>query len=123
MGFVLEAAASLRSAAGCLNLVLQLEHGLLYAGPSHTTVQNLWQRLGLYELTRIKERADDWIWMTDHTIKGGVTKCLVILGIRDKQYRQLTGPLQHRDMQTLALFPVDKSTGEIVQRQLDELAE
>lgn len=123
IGFILEAAASLRSAAGCLNLVLQLEHGLLYAGPSHTTVQNLWQRLGLYELTRIKERADDWIWMTDHTIKGGVTKCLVILGIRDKQYRQLTGPLQHRDMQTLALFPVDKSTGEIVQRQLDELAE
>ena len=123
IGFVLEAAASLRSAAGCLNLVLQLEHGLLFAGPSHTTVQNLLQRLGLYELTRIKERADDWIWITDHTIKGGVTKCLVILGIRHEQYQRLTGPLQHRDMQTLALIPVDKSTGEIVQGQLDELAE
>ena len=123
MGFVLDAAASLRSAAGCLNLVLHLEHGRRYAGPSHTTVQNLLQRLGLYELTRIKERADDWIGITDHTIKGGVTKCLVILGIRDEQYQQLTGPLQHRDMQTLALIPVDKSTGEIVPGQLDELAE
>ena len=47
----------------------------------------------------------------------------MILGIRYEQYRQLTGPLQHRDMQTLALIPVDKSTGEIVQSQLDELAE
>ena len=123
IGFVLEAAASLRSAAGCLNLVLRLEHGQLFAGPSHTTVQNLLQRLGLYELTRIKERGDDWIWMIDHTINGGVTKCLVILGIRYEQYRHLTGPLQHRDMQILALIPVDKSTGEIVQGQLDELAE
>ena len=122
IGFVLDAAASLRSAAGCLNLVLQLEHGQQHAGPSHTTVQNLVLRLGLYELTRTKERADDWIWITDHTIKGGVTKCLVILGIRYEHYQQLTGPLQHQDMQTLALIPVDKSTGEIVQGQLDELA-
>ena len=122
IGFVLDAATSLRSAAGCLNLVLQLEHGQQHAGPSHTTVQNLLLRLGLYELIRTKERADDWIWVTDHTIKGGVTKCLVILGIRYEQYQQLTGPLQHREMQTLALIPVDKSTGEIVQGQLDELA-
>ena len=122
IGFVLDAATSLRSAAGCLNLVLHLEHGQQHAGPSHTTVQNLLLRLGLYELTRTKERADDWIWITDHTIKGGVTKCLVILGIRYDQYQHLTGPLQHRDMQTLALIPVDKSTGEIVQGQLDELA-
>ena len=122
ISFVLEAATSLRGAAGCLSLVLQLEHGQQHAGPSHTTVQNLVLRLGLYELTRTKERADDWIWITDHTIKGGVTKCLVILGIRYEQYRQLTGPLQHRDMQTLALIPVDRSTGEIVQSQFDELA-
>ena len=122
IGFVLDAAASLRSAAGCLNLVLQLEHGQQHAGPSHTTVQNLVLRLGLYELTRTKKRADDWIWITDHTIKGGVTKCLVILGIRYEHYLQLTGPLQHQDMQTLALIPVDRSTGEIVQGQLDELA-
>ena len=76
ISFVLEAATSLRGAAGCLSLVLQLEHGQQHAGPSHTTVQNLVLRLGLYELTRTKERADDWIWITDHTIKGGVTKCL-----------------------------------------------
>ena len=68
ISFVLDAATSLRGGAGCLRLVLQLEHGQQHAGPSHTTVQNLVLRLGLYELIRTKERADDWIWITDHTI-------------------------------------------------------
>ena len=77
---------------------------------------------GQYEFSRIQERADEWIWMTDHTLQYGVTKCLAIRGIREQQYQQLIRPLQHRDKQTRTLIPVDQSTGEIVQGQLDELA-
>jgi hypothetical protein len=39
-------------------------------------------RLGLYHLDRPQERADDWMWIVDHTLQLGDRKCLIIVGIR-----------------------------------------
>jgi hypothetical protein len=39
-------------------------------------------RLGLYELTRPKQQADDWVWMLDHTIQTGNGKCFLVVGVR-----------------------------------------
>ena len=38
--------------------------------------------LGMYALTSPKEKADDWVWIMDHTLQLGQWKCLVIVGIR-----------------------------------------
>jgi hypothetical protein len=121
--FVLESASSLRSAAGGSVIAANLLGFDGDAELSHTTVQNMILRVGLYELIRSKEKSDDWIWLMDHYICAGTTKCLVVMGIRYETYRQINRPLEHRDLQTLALIPVETSTGLIVEQQLTALCE
>lgn len=79
-------------------------------------------RIGLHEVTRSKEMTDDRVWIIDHTVQIGNTKCLLILGCRLSCWQERRGPLGHRDMEVLALEPVVKSDGEIVYKQLEETA-
>jgi hypothetical protein len=76
-------------------------------------------KLGYYKLTRIKEHADDWIWIVDHSIQLGADKCLVILGIRASKLPS-NRPLTLTDVEPIELLPVKKSNGDIVYKQLQE---
>lgn len=118
---VLDAACSLRGASVALKLLM----GLL-PGVQRTPVANAGQfwllRIGLYELTRPKETADDWVWIVDHTVQIGVVKCLAIVGCRLSVWQAAQRPLEHRDLQVLTLQPVDRSDGEIVYQQLEQTA-
>jgi hypothetical protein len=116
--FVLHAATSLRAAAS----VFQMVQGQCEADASHTTIRNLILRIGLYEISRPRPLANDWIWIVDHTIQAGTTKCFLVLGIRQVDYLALQRPLEHQDMDMLALIPVETSTGPIVHQQFTELA-
>jgi hypothetical protein len=116
--FVLHAATSLRAAAS----VFQMVQGQCEAAASHTTIRNLILRIGLYEISRPRPLANDWIWIVDHTIQAGTTKCFLVLGIRQVDYLALQRPLEHQDMDMLALIPVETSTGPIVHQQFTELA-
>jgi hypothetical protein len=81
----------------------------------------LWlMRLGLYELRRPKEAADDWVWIMDHTVQLGPWKCLVIVGVRLSAWRRKEGPLEHEDLTLLNLTPMERSSGEAVAAQLRE---
>jgi hypothetical protein len=119
---VLDAACSLR----CGSAVMGLLKTLWSAFP-RTPVPNTGQwwllRIGLFELTRAKEAADDWCWILDHTIQIGKVKCLLIAGVRLSHFRQLDRPLEHRDLQIMALEPVATSNGEVVCRQLQATCE
>jgi len=121
--FVLQAATSLRASQACLNLVVIWQGGLPFEAPAHTTIQNWILRIGLYELQRTKEFAEDWIWIVDHTIQIGKLKCLVVLGIRQSQWEQLGRPLAHTDLEVLELLPVEQSNGEVVRDQFLALAQ
>ena len=77
-------------------------------------------RLGLYELTRAKEQAEDWVWIMDHTIQLGPWKCLIILGIRLSAWESQRGPLGHEDVVLLNLTPMEHSSGEEVEKRLRE---
>lgn len=123
LNFVLHAATSLRSAASVLRIVQQDAGGPPDAGVSHVTIRNLILRIGLYEVSRPGRFADDWVWIIDHSIQAGTTKCFLVLGIRQSEYLALERPLEHQDMDVLALIPVETSTGVIVQGQLTELTE
>jgi len=78
VSLVLDMGASLRCAAGALELF----------NPPSSPEENspvwstgrLWLlRVGLAALLRPKVMAEDWVWMVDHSIQIGQCKCLVIL--------------------------------------------
>ena len=118
---VMDAATSMRGASRCIRVLLDISERQYDVEPSHTTIQNFLLRIGLYVMQQARRFAEDWIWLVDHTIAGGTTKCLVVLGIRYADYVVLNRPLQHRDLEPIALVPVEKSNGEIVQGQLEGL--
>lgn len=112
------AAVSLRACSAIVQLIFR-HVPLFRAIPAPNTVQSWLLRIGLYELTRPKERADDWVFILDHTIQLGVMKCLVILGIRLAHWRELQRPLELQDMTVITLDPVEQSDGRIVYQQVE----
>lgn len=79
----------------------------------------LWlMRLGYYKLNVEKEKADDWIWIIDHSIQIGEEKCLVILGIRLCNL-PTERALRYEDVEPIEMIPVKKSNGDIVYTQLE----
>jgi len=91
-------------------------------------------RLGLYELTRPKEPADDWVWMIDHTIQTGNGKCFTVVGVRLSAWNgrrhatlesdpEASFALEHQDLSVFAIRRMDSSTGAAVHQQLEQLSE
>ena len=119
---ILSAATSLRSAGRVIETVVSFFQ-LPVNCPSWFTGRLWLMRIGLYKLTRPKERANDWVWIADHTIQIGPEKCLVILGFRLSELTCCTRSLTHEDVEPIALFPVKKSNGDIVYEQLKEAEE
>ena len=114
---VLQAAASLRGASAVLGLLRDLPLGLTHR-PAANTGQMWLLQVGLYELRRPKEAADDWVWIIDHAVQMGTIRCLVIVGCRASLWRAAERPLEHQDLSVFTLEPVEKSDGATVARQL-----
>jgi hypothetical protein len=116
---VMSCAATQRATAAILDLVAPWLPGV-----EETPCANsgrLWLlRVGLHELTREKEKADDWVWIMDHTIQLGPWKCLVIVGLRLSDWNPDRGPLCHEDLTLLNLTPMEQATGERVHEALLE---
>jgi hypothetical protein len=119
---VLNGAVPFRACSAVIN-IMHRWFPQLRAAPTHNTVQSWVLRLGLDEIQRTKERADDWILLVDHTLQLGSAKCLLIVGIRQVHWEQLARPLAHHDLTVFALEPVKKSDGEKVNYQLEAVAE
>ena len=81
--------------------------GLEIPVPCWTTGRLWLPRLGLHKLSRPKEKADDWIWIIDHTVQLGAEKCPVILGIRQKNLPKGELHLRHADVEPIDLIPVN----------------
>jgi hypothetical protein len=75
-------------------------------------------RLGLYQLSRPKVQADDWMWIMDHTMQLGERKCLIVVGIRQAAWKAQDRVLGHEDVELIDLVPVTESNGKVVYRQL-----
>ena len=115
---VLTDATSLRGASRVVKRITSSLHLPLDVPKWHTG--RLWLlRLGYYKLTRPKEQADDWVWIVDHTVQIGAEKCLVILGIRLITLLSAGQCLSHRDVEPIALLPVEKSNKDVVNQQLE----
>ena len=115
---VLQCRTSLRCAGRVPEVVSEV-CGLALEQP-HWTTGRLWLlRVGLYKLVRPKTISDDWVWLLDHSVQIGQTKCLLILGIRREDLPPPGQPLRHEDLEPIALLPVLSSNPEIVCRQLE----
>jgi hypothetical protein len=79
-------------------------------------------RLGLYQLSRPKAQADDWMWIMDHTMQLGERKCLIVVGIRQSAWNAEDRLLSHEDVELIDLVPVTESNGKVVYRQLKAAA-
>ena len=80
----------------------------------------LWlMRIGLAALLCPKVIADDWVWMIDHSIQIGQSKCLVILGLRLRDFT-IARPLDHQDMELIDLVPMKNATKHTVAKCLQD---
>jgi hypothetical protein len=114
-------AISLRGSTRVLTIFDEALDQSLETIPSWFSVRSWLLRLGYYKLMRPKQIADDWCWIADHTIQLGKTKCLFILGIRLSQLPK-NRSLNYQDLEPIDLVPVERSTGEIVWKQLEQTA-
>ena len=119
---VLGAGISMRGASKAMGIFVSFI-GLEIPVPCWTTGRLWLMRLGLHKLSRPKEKAGDWIWITDHTVRLGAEKCLAIPGIRQKNLPKAELHLRHEDVEVIDLIPVKKSNGKIVYRQLEDCVE
>jgi hypothetical protein len=117
----LNSCTSLRSAPKALSLFSKF-FDLNFKIPSWYSIRTWLLKLGYYKLNRKKEKSDNWIWIVDHSIQYGQEKCMVILGVQADKLPDADTNLYHEDVDVLALFPVKKSNGEIVYKQLEETA-
>ena len=92
--------------------------GLTVTAASYYSVRLWLMRLGLYQLSRPKVQADDWIWIIDHTMQLGERKCLIIVGLRQSSWNVQDRVLDHEDVELIDLVPVTESNGKVVYRQL-----
>lgn len=96
--------------------------GLDVRSASYYSVRLWLLRLGLYQLSRPKVRADDWMWIMDHTMQLGERKCLIVVGIRQSTWNAQHRVLGHEDVELIDLVPVTESNGDVVHRQLKAAA-
>jgi hypothetical protein len=119
MSLMLDCRGSLRGAASATGFINRLLGGEQEV-PSPTSVRGWLLRIGLRQLQRPLEKADDWVWIVDHTIQIGELKCMIIVGFRLNAWRQREDRrLSYEDVELIGLWPVRTSTGEIVDAQFE----
>ena len=77
-------------------------------------------KLGLYELNRVKEKAEDWVLIVDFSIQLGKDKVLLIYGIRQKEI-PFGRSLKCTDLQTLHIESKESWKKEDVSKVLKDL--
>ena len=121
LALVLRAGTRLQRVADVLSLHWKWSGLDVLAGCYYSV--RLWLlRLGLYQLSRPKTRAGDWMWIIDHTMMMGERKCLIIVGIRQSAWNAEDRVLDHEDVDLIDLVPVTESNGKVVYRQLQAAA-
>jgi len=95
--------------------------GISGQAPRHVTIRNWTLKIGYYELTHQKPRADDWIILLDHSIQFGQEKIFVILGIREKAFLRLKRPLCYSDLTTLHIVNKSNWNGKLVAEEIKKL--
>lgn len=112
----------LRAAEGVLQIVFEW-FGCDQRVPDWTSIRGWMQRLGVAALDEPVEKADDWVWMADHSNQIGTEKVLTVLAVRASELPEPGTPLTHEDVRVLRVEPGVNWKREDMARVYDELAE
>lgn len=119
---ILQARAGQRSLAAVLKLVSPFLPTAEGNTPCPNTGRMWLLRTGLFELTRPKPKAGDWVLIMDHTVQLGPLKALIIVGVRLSEWEPVRGPLQHHDVALMDLMPMRQSNAAAVATRLEVVA-
>jgi hypothetical protein len=112
----------LRAAEQVLQLVCEWL-GVKQPIPAWTTIRTWVLRLGVAALREPVERADDWVWMADHSNQIGQEKVLVGLGMRAGQMPPPGETIKHQNVRLLTVRPGKRWKREDMAAVYGELAE
>lgn len=100
---------------------------MTFSQPSFSSIRRWVLRLGLYALQQPKTLEPDWIFIVDLTIELGTVKCLVILGIRQKEWEKIAKEevraLKHADVEVLEVAAMAQCRGEDLQQKIEKLSQ
>jgi hypothetical protein len=91
--------------------------------PNFSTIRLWLQRVGLATVKEPLEKADDWVWLADHSNQIGPEKVMGVLAIRASQLPDIGTPLKHEDIEVLTVQPGTTWKKEDVAEVYEELAE
>ena len=109
-----------RPTAAALRLVFDWL-GLNASVPSHDSIRAWSMRAGVAILQQPVDRADDWIWIADHSNQIGLEKILQILGIRASHLPERGQTLSRKSLQVLAVVPRENWKREDVRQEYQKL--
>jgi hypothetical protein len=73
--------------------------------PDFSTIRLWFQRVGLATVKEPLEKADDWIWLADHSNQIGPEKVMGVLAIRASQLPEIGTTIKHEDVEVLTVQP------------------
>lgn len=73
--------------------------------PAWTTIRTWMLRVGIAAIERPIEKADDWVWMADHSNQIGAEKVLAVIGLRASTLPLPGVALTHKDIRVLSIQP------------------
>lgn len=112
----------LRPTIRCLRIVFDWL-GVSERLPEWTTVRTWLMRVGVATIEQPIVRADDWIWLVDHSNQIGPEKALVIIGLQASKLPPPGMAIAHQDVRLLAVVPGENWKREDMGRAYAELAD
>lgn len=89
-----------------------------FRAPSHATVLLWVKKYGLYQLSKNRHQADDWVVILDESVQFGQNKLLLVYGIRHSEI-DFSRALNFNDLTPLAIMSKSTWNGDAIADQLD----
>lgn len=89
-----------------------------FRAPSHATVLLWVKKYGLYQLSKDRHQADDWVVILDESVQFGQNKLLLVYGIRHSEIG-FSGALNFSDLTPLAIVSKSSWNGDAIAGQLE----
>jgi len=86
--------------------------------PSHTTVRRWTNRVGLFHLIREKDKADDWCYIVDNSVRIENRKLCLVIGLRLSKLKK-EGYLAFEDVEILEIGLINGKATQAVQKFLE----
>ena len=89
-----------------------------FRAPSHATVLLWVKKYGLYQLSKNRHQADDWVVILDESVQFGQNKLLLVYGIRHSKIG-FSRALNFNDLTPLAIVSKSSWSGDAIADQLE----